>query len=250
MSESDMEERKELLELISALKVHVVASEEPRGHGNVVYGTHGTQGGNEASVEAQDEGQTDALYSKAQRLENIRLELGDCRRCELHGTRKNLVFGEGSPEAELVFVGEAPGENEDIQGKPFVGRAGQLLTRIIEAMGLTRSDVYICNILKCRPPGNRNPRPEEIKICEPFLIGQLQAIRPRVICAMGTFAAKTLLQTEMPISRLRGRFHTYQGIELMPTYHPAYLLRNPAGKKLVWSDMQMIMELLGKKIDH
>ncbi len=247
MREGDRETRKELLELVSALKVHIASSEEPKGFGNIVYGASDAQRGSEVTIETQDEGQTDAVYSRARRLEDIREELGDCRRCDLHRTRKNLVFGEGSPEADLVFVGEAPGENEDIQGKPFVGRAGQLLTRIIEAMGLTRSDVYICNILKCRPPGNRNPRPEEIQICEPFLIQQLQAIRPKVICAMGTFAAKTLLQTEMPISKLRGRFHTYHGIELMPTYHPAYLLRNPAGKKLVWSDMQMIMEILGKK---
>jgi uracil-DNA glycosylase family 4 len=247
MRESDRETRKELLELVSALKVYIASSEEPKGLGNIVYRASDTQPGSEVTIETQDEGHTYAVYSRARRLEDIRGELGDCRRCDLHTTRKNLVFGEGSPEADLVFVGEAPGENEDIQGKPFVGRAGQLLTRIIEAMGLTRSDVYICNILKCRPPGNRNPRPEEIQICEPFLIQQLQAIRPKVICAMGTFAAKTLLQTEMPISKLRGRFHTYHGIELMPTYHPAYLLRNPAGKKLVWNDMQMIMEVLGKK---
>jgi uracil-DNA glycosylase family 4 len=247
MREGDRETRKELLELVSALKVHVVSSEEPQRLRNIAYRASDAQPGSEVTMETQDEGQTGTVYSKARRLEDIRLALGDCRRCDLHRTRKNLVFGEGSPEADLVFVGEAPGENEDIQGKPFVGRAGQLLTRIIEAMGLTRSDVYICNILKCRPPGNRNPRPEEIQICEPFLIQQLQAIRPKVICAMGTFAAKTLLQTEMPISKLRGRFHTYHGIDLMPTYHPAYLLRNPAGKKLVWSDMQMIMEVLGKK---
>jgi uracil-DNA glycosylase family 4 len=247
MRENDMEARKELLELVSALKVHVVSSEETKGYGNIVYRASDIQRGSEGMIEDQNEGEPGVVYSRAGRLEDIRLELGDCRRCDLNRTRKNLVFGEGSPEAELVFVGEAPGENEDIQGKPFVGRAGQLLTRIIEAMGLKRSDVYICNILKCRPPENRNPRPEEIQICEPFLIQQLQAIRPKVICAMGTFAAKTLLNTEMPISKLRGSFHTYQGIGLMPTYHPAYLLRNPAGKKQVWSDMQMIMELLGKK---
>ncbi|MEA3471133.1 MAG: uracil-DNA glycosylase [Thermodesulfobacteriota bacterium] len=246
-NDNDMEARKELLELVSALKNHIVSSEEPKGCRNILYMKSDTQRGSESKVGVQGERETGAVYSKARRLEDIREELGDCRRCDLYRTRKNLVFGEGSPEAELVFVGEAPGESEDIQGKPFVGRAGQLLTRIIEAMGLKRSDVYICNILKCRPPGNRNPRPEEIQICEPFLIKQLQAIRPTVICAMGTFAAKTLLQTEMPISKLRGRFHTYQGIELMPTYHPAYLLRNPGGKKQVWSDMQMIMEHLGKK---
>lgn len=177
-------------------------------------------------------------------LEEIREELGDCTRCGLHETRRHLVFGEGNAHARLVFVGEAPGESEDRIGRPFVGRAGQLLTRIIEAMNLRREDVYICNILKCRPPGNRNPRPEEIRVCEPFLIKQLQAINPMIICAMGTFAAKTLLKTEKPISLLRGQFHLYHGISLMPTYHPAYLLRNPGAKKLVWQDMKMIMDKL------
>lgn len=178
-------------------------------------------------------------------LEGVREELGDCRRCPLAASRKNLVFGEGNPQAELVFVGEAPGADEDAQGRPFVGRAGQLLTRIIEAMKLRRSDVYICNILKCRPPGNRNPAPAEIEACEPFLRKQLEVIRPRVICALGTFAAKTLLNTESPITVLRGRFHDYQGIRLMPTYHPAYLLRNQGAKKMVWEDVQMIMHELG-----
>ncbi|MBN1545346.1 MAG: uracil-DNA glycosylase [Syntrophaceae bacterium] len=177
-------------------------------------------------------------------LQDIRDELGDCRRCSLHEKRRNLVFGEGSSRAEVVFVGEAPGADEDQQGRPFVGRAGQLLTKIIEAMGLTREDVYICNILKCRPPGNRNPLPEEIRVCEPFLIKQLEAIRPKVICALGTFAAHTLLKNDVPITVLRGRFHDYHGIPLMPTYHPAYLLRNPSAKKQVWKDVQQIMKLL------
>jgi len=146
--------------------------------------------------------------------------------------------------AGLVFVGEAPGADEDMQGRPFVGKAGQLLTRIIVAMGLQRQDVYICNILKCRPPGNRNPKPEEIAACEPFLIRQLQAIGPKVICALGTFAAHALLKTDVPISLLRGRFHSYQGIPLMPTYHPAYLLRNPGAKKQVWEDVQQVMKAL------
>jgi uracil-DNA glycosylase family 4 len=177
-------------------------------------------------------------------LEAVREELADCRRCSLGGLRRRLVFGEGNPRAELVFVGEAPGADEDAQGRPFVGRAGQLLTKIIVAMGLKREDVYICNILKCRPPENRNPQPEEIAACEPFLIRQLGAIRPRVICALGSFAAHTLLKSEAPISVLRGRFQTYQGIPLMPTYHPAYLLRNPGAKKQVWEDVQMIMKAL------
>ena len=177
-------------------------------------------------------------------LESVRTELGDCRRCPLGGLRHRLVFGEGNSHAELVFVGEAPGADEDAQGRPFVGRAGQLLTRIIVAMGLKREEVYICNILKCRPPGNRNPRPEEIAACEPFLIRQLEAIRPRVICALGSFAAHTLLKSEAPITVLRGRFHSYQGIPLMPTYHPAYLLRNPGAKKQVWEDVRTIMKVL------
>ena len=180
-------------------------------------------------------------------LEEARGELGDCRRCRLHEKRRGIVFGEGNPAAELVFVGEAPGGDEDLQGKPFVGRAGQLLTKIIIAMGLERQDVYICNILKCRPPGNRNPLPAEIVSCEPFLIRQLEAIKPRVICALGSFAARTLLKSEIPITLLRGHFHDYQGIPLMPTYHPAYLLRNQGAKKQVWEDVQKIMELLPKR---
>ena len=177
-------------------------------------------------------------------LAGVREELGDCTRCPLHRTRRNLVFGEGSPGAKLVFVGEAPGEEEDKQGRPFVGRAGQLLTKIISAMGLAREDVYICNILKCRPPGNRNPKEDEIATCEPFLVKQLEAINPEIICALGTFAAKTLLRTEAPISSIRGKFHEYHGRKLMPTYHPAYLLRNPEAKKPVWEDVQKIMKIL------
>jgi DNA polymerase len=178
-------------------------------------------------------------------VEEVKRELGDCRRCSLSQSRTNLVFGEGNSDARLVFVGEAPGADEDAQGRPFVGRAGQLLTRIISAMELSRKDVYICNILKCRPPGNRNPKPEEIHACEPFLIRQIHAIKPEVICALGTFAAQTLLKNEAPITTLRGRFHSYQGIKVMPTYHPAYLLRNEKAKKLVWEDMQMVMDILG-----
>ena len=152
-----------------------------------------------------------------------------------------------SSEADLVFVGEAPGEEEDLQGKPFVGLAGQLLTRIIESIGLGRDEVYIANVVKCRPPHNRNPKPEEIAACEPYLLQQLEIIKPKLICALGTFAAQTLLKTAQPISILRGRFHWYHNIKLMPTFHPAYLLRNPSGKKIVWQDMQLIKkELLGR----
>ncbi len=175
----------------------------------------------------------------------VRTELGDCHRCRLHAGRRHIVFGTGNPKAELVFVGEAPGEEEDLQGQPFVGKAGQLLTRMIQAMGLTREEVYIANIIKCRPPQNRNPLLDEIAACEPFLIAQLNTIQPKLICTLGTFAAQTLLRTQDKISQLRGRFHHYNGIPVMPTYHPAYLLRNPQDKRLVWEDMQKIMEELG-----
>ncbi len=173
-------------------------------------------------------------------LAEIRSELGDCRRCKLHGQRTQIVFGTGNPKAKLVFVGEAPGRDEDLQGAPFVGLAGQLLTKIIQAIQLTREEVYITNVIKCRPPGNRNPAPDEISACEPFLIRQLQTIQPKLICALGTFAAQALLKSEEKISSLRGRFHAYQGIPLMPTYHPAFLLRNPDRKRDVWEDMKKI----------
>ena len=188
-----------------------------------------------------------AVVESGQELGRICREMAQCHLCPLGKTRRNLVFGDGNPGAQLVFVGEAPGADEDAQGLPFVGRAGQQLTKIIEAMGINRRDVYICNILKCRPPQNRNPLPEEIAACEPFLKKQLEIITPQVICALGTFAAQTLLKTEVPITALRGRFHSYQGIKLMPTYHPAYLLRNPSAKKLVWDDVQIIMKELGLK---
>jgi uracil-DNA glycosylase family 4 len=180
--------------------------------------------------------------SFSETLEDIGADLGDCQRCRLARERNCIVFGEGNPRAKLVFVGEGPGFEEDRQGKPFVGAAGQLLTRIIEAIKLTRSQVYICNIIKCRPPGNRNPEPDEIKTCFPFLERQIAAIQPDFICALGTFAAQTLLKTATPISRLRGRFHSYNGIKVLPTYHPAYLLRNPDKKRDVWEDMKMLMK--------
>ncbi len=183
---------------------------------------------------------SDTELASSKTLVHVREELGECTRCKLHTGRTTIVFGVGNPQAWLVFVGEAPGADEDQQGEPFVGRAGQLLTRIIEAMQLTREQVYICNIVKCRPPGNRNPEPEEIAACEPFLIAQLQAIQPKLICALGTFAAQTLLRTKEPISKLRGRFHDYHGIPLLPTFHPAYLLRNPHEKKTVWEDMKLL----------
>jgi len=181
----------------------------------------------------------------AETLEDVRMDLGDCRRCKLSERRKNIVFGAGNPNARLVFVGEGPGHEEDKRGEPFVGAAGRLLTKIIEAMSFTREQVYICNIIKCRPPGNRNPMPDEIKACSPFLKRQISSIKPDFICALGTFAAQTLLETSVPISKLKGCFHDYMGIKVLPTYHPAYLLRNPGKKRDVWEDMQKLMKALG-----
>ena len=179
-------------------------------------------------------------------LEGLCQEVTKCRLCSLYKTRINPVFGEGNPRAGLVFIGEAPGREEDIQGKPFVGRAGELLTKIIEAMGLKRKDVYICNVLKCRPPQNRNPLPSEIVACQNYLRTQLELINPKVICCMGKFACQTLLNQDIPITKLRGNFKDFRGIKLMPTFHPAYLLRNPGAKKLVWEDVQKIMAELKK----
>jgi DNA polymerase len=177
-------------------------------------------------------------------LEKIREELGECTRCGLCEGRKHIVFGKGNPRAALVFVGEAPGREEDLAGEPFVGEAGQLLTRIIQAINLRREDVYIANVLKCRPPKNRDPKPEEIATCFPFLKMQLRAIRPRLICALGKFAAQTLLETTERISTLRGKIGEFQNIRVVPTFHPASLLRNPQWKRNVWQDMQLIQKLL------
>jgi len=177
-------------------------------------------------------------------LEEMEARLQGCRCCALCEKRNRLVFGVGNPKADLVFVGEAPGREEDEQGVPFVGEAGRLLDRILFAMKLSRQDVYICNVIKCRPPNNRDPLPEEIAACEPFLKQQLDIIKPRLIITLGRFAAQTLLQTKDPIGRLRGRWHVYQEVPLMPTFHPAYLLRNPAGKREVWQDMKQVMHRL------
>ncbi len=182
-------------------------------------------------------------------LRELREFIGDCRRCKLAPGRTNLVFGVGDPRAELMFVGEGPGADEDAQGEPFVGRAGQLLTDIIErGMKMKRSDVYICNVVKCRPPGNRNPEPDEVAACEPFLMRQIELVRPKVIVALGTFAVQSLLKVKTPISKLRGAWHEFQGVKLMPTFHPAYLLRNPADKRLVWADIQEVMKVLGRPV--
>jgi uracil-DNA glycosylase family 4 len=180
----------------------------------------------------------------AQNLEEIRKELEDCRRCKLHRTRRTLVFGEGNEKATLMFVGEGPGYDEDVQGRPFVGKAGQLLTKIIQSIHFQREEVYIANIIKCRPPQNRNPEPDEIKCCHPFLMRQISAIQPKIICALGTFAAQTLLKTDSKITALRGRFYDLPGIKVLPTYHPAYLLRNAERKREVWEDMKKISEWL------
>jgi len=177
-------------------------------------------------------------------LADVRKELGDCKRCKLHRTRKTIVFGEGNEKATLMFIGEGPGYDEDVQGRPFVGKAGQLLTKIIESIDLSREEAYIANIIKCRPPQNRNPEPDEIGSCNPFLMRQIEVIRPKIICALGTFSAQTLLQTDTKITALRGKLYDLEGIKLIPTYHPAFLLRNPERKREVWEDMKKIAELL------
>ena len=184
--------------------------------------------------------------SQAEALQAIKIDVGpDCSRCKLHTLgRRQVVFGVGNPNADLMFVGEAPGADEDIQGEPFVGRAGQLLTKIIEAINMRREDVYIANVIKCRPPQNRNPEPDEVDQCEPFLFRQIEIIKPKVIVALGKFAAQTLLRTLDPISRLRGRVYDYRGAKLVPTFHPAYLLREPSSKRQVWEDMKLVKKLL------
>src|SRR5947207_4526373 len=187
--------------------------------------------------------------SGTEALAAIREDLGDCTRCKLHAHgRTQIVFGVGNPTADLMFVGEAPGADEDIQGIPFVGRAGQLLTKMIEAMGFKRDEVYIANVLKCRPPGNRNPEPDEIEQCEPFLLRQLASVQPKVVIALGAFAARTLLKTDAPISRLRGRIFDYHGAKLIPTFHPSFLLRSPAYKREAWEDLKLALTHLGREI--
>ncbi len=201
-----------------------------------------------ARVDADTSGADDfvpVFSSPDAALKAVREDLGDCTRCKLHMLgRRQIVFGVGNPNADLMFVGEAPGADEDVQGEPFVGRAGQLLTKIIEAIGLARGDVYIANLIKCRPPGNRNPEPDEAEQCEPFLFRQIDTIKPKVIVALGKFAAQALLRTTDPITRLRGRQFTYRDAILIPTYHPAYLLRTPSAKRDVWEDMKKVRSIL------
>ena len=214
--------RREVLEVLSSLKVY--------------FETQKLSGINYLYLH-----KTDSEKKKAM-LKEAREDLGDCKRCKLHARRKNIVFGEGNPDARLVFVGEAPEYEEDAQGRPFVGKAGQLLTRIINAINLKRSDVYIANIIKCRPPSNRDPEEDEIQTCIPFLKRQLEIIQPRIICTLGKVATNALLETDKGITELRGKFHQLGDVKVMPTYHPSYLLRNQDKKKETWVDMQMVQK--------
>ncbi len=212
-------------------------------------------GGEATEVVDLEAGTSGALFAEAPRAgetpEEIRAALGECTRCKLHRAgRRQIVFGAGNPHAELMFVGEAPGHDEDVQGIPFVGRAGQLLTRIIESINLARDQVYIANVVKCRPPENRNPEPDEVASCEPFLLRQVESIRPKVIVALGAIAARTLLKTPDPISRLRGRFYKYGPALVLPTFHPAFLLRSPERKRDVWEDMKKVRAVLAGSTDE
>ena len=192
----------------------------------------------------------DTSASLGETLDAIRADLGDCQRCGLGASRHKLVYGVGNPNAHLVLVGEAPGREEDQQGEPFVGEAGRLLDRILQAMGMRRDDVYICNVLKCRPPDNRDPQPDEVATCEAFLIRQIAAIKPQVIIGLGRFAVHSLLKSKVPISRIRGEWQSFHGTPLMPTYHPAYLLRNPEGKRDVWEDMKAVLRRLNGETNN
>jgi uracil-DNA glycosylase len=206
----------------------------------------GTPAGADAAGPRDEPSAAPVVERPLDTLESIRAEIGpDCSRCKLHTLgRSQVVYGVGNPKARLMFVGEAPGHDEDLEGEPFVGRAGQLLTKIIEAIDLKREDVYIANVIKCRPPENRNPDPDEVASCEPFLFRQVQVIKPRVIVALGTFAAKALLRSTDSISRMRGKIFKYGDALLIPTFHPAYLLRNPSSKREVWEDMKKVRDLL------
>ncbi|MDD2335911.1 MAG: uracil-DNA glycosylase [Geobacteraceae bacterium] len=240
----------ELHDLISALKSYLVELREtgvdglPHGY---VQDTRMSPAVVAEEFVVLQSNATASTALESETVESIRLDVGDCHRCSLGDSRTNLVFGVGNEISDIVFVGEAPGRDEDLKGEPFVGEAGQLLTKIIQAMGFSREDVYICNVLKCRPPNNRNPQTDEIEACHPFLLRQIQAISPKIIIALGTFAAQTLLQTRTPISQIRGHILDYHGIPLMPTFHPAFLLRNPAKKREVWDDMKKVLAILGRE---
>ncbi len=201
----------------------------------------------EPAHEVTDASPLPVIQDKPSALKAIREDIGDCTRCRLHKGRKNIVFGVGNMNADLMFVGEGPGADEDEQGEPFVGRAGQLLNNMISAMGLKREDVYIANVVKCRPPGNRTPEKDECDICSPFLLRQIETIQPKVIVALGAVAAKNLLAMNDSMANLRGRWYDFRGSKLAVTYHPAYLLRDPRQKKETWKDLQMVMKYLGLK---
>ena len=227
-------------ELVDELRAYLAWADEA-GMGIVQASSFRPQASSQQQTEAPV---AQGASMKLQILEEVRIQLGECTRCKLHKGRHRIVFGAGSAQARLMFVGEAPGEDEDLQGIPFIGKAGGLLTKMIEAMGLSRDAVYICNTVKCRPPNNRNPEPDELSSCEPFLKGQLAAVKPEVIVTLGKFAAQALLRDETPISRLRGQWRAYEGIPLMPTFHPAYLLRSPGEKGKVWDDLKQVMKKL------
>jgi uracil-DNA glycosylase len=222
---------------------------EPRGNAAAQLATHSAID----TVAFAAPPKTSNFFALLDRVENdtllkIREDIGDCTRCKLHKKRTHIVFADGNPKAELLFVGEGPGADEDATGIPFVGRAGKLLTQMIEAMGLQRKDVYICNVVKCRPPENRQPDPDEVTTCSPYLVRQLEVINPKVIVCLGATAAKTLLETDMGISKFRGQWLDFRGKKLMATYHPAYLLRNPPAKSEVWKDLQKVMAELGLQV--
>ncbi|MGO8988986.1 MAG: uracil-DNA glycosylase [bacterium] len=197
-----------------------------------------------AFLPTSEAGSEEATRTEILTLAEVRKELGDCKRCKLHRARRTIVFGEGNEKSSLMVIGEGPGYDEDVQGRPFVGKAGQLLTKILQSINLPREEVYITNIIKCRPPQNRNPEPDEIQSCNPFLMKQIAVIQPRIICALGAFSAQTLLKTDTKITALRGKLFDLEGIKVIPTYHPAFLLRNPERKREVWEDMKKIAELI------
>jgi uracil-DNA glycosylase len=229
---NDVNTKTELLNVIKDIKAYIKAEES--------YGVR------EILMRGSGASETEKtlVSSEYGALLSLKNEALNCKSCPLHKTRKNMVFGDGDPRAKLIFVGEAPGYDEDLQGLPFVGKAGKLLTRMIEAMGLSRDSVYICNVLKCRPPENRQPQPEEVAACKGYLSRQIEVISPKVICCLGRHAACALLETEDPISKIRGKEIDYKGFTLVPTFHPAYLLRNPAAKKEAWEDLKKIKRIL------
>ena len=221
------------------------AKSEAKSSETVAVDSLGSRGPSGLEVSMDEQVIVPVAASAKEGLELIRNQLGDCTRCKLHTGRTTLVYGAGNPDADLMFVGEAPGQAEDREGVPFVGRAGQLLTKIIESIGLKRDDVYIANVIKCRPPDNRNPEPDEVRTCEPFLFAQIDVIQPRVVVALGSFAVRTLLREDRtPISKARGRVYNYRGAKLIPTFHPAFLLRSPNRKRDVWEDMKKVREIL------